>query len=1250
MLADNWNFRETGKLGTMLRLMLLLSVSLTVGSSPPPLDEYEPLPVPMTLQVPPPGMSGHHYYGDEEQGRASSRSKRDITSDIFDAAGSLGVGEGYLKKFRALVEGTPPKMKDALLAQDFSNVTADDMRRLNITVIEYLPPKIIAKLNSTLLFPVVERLLQANKPIAMGRVMTAMGDKLDSDALLDKLQDAGGFKDSTEEAANVLLHTALNKISDGKRGLDVMMINRLGRERLLDLVPEEQLMKVRDSDAAKILLQRVYSSQATASPEHKDVDDQALIYKLVQTSYGKAEDWTQNTIKSLGGAVLGQLPASFLTTFNPEAVKNSMAKLSQTDFGSPLQAKAIADVFMKSVSGNISTTEVGEMGNLAAFINPESVADRPTVLHRIISSCENLNLPAPLKAVSEILKQKLQGGEKAVSDLDWSDMREMSGSFLKNSPPAVLGRAIELTALDPKQLGEIAGGSGGKGSFINPFFQGVISQVSAYAVKLFRASSTGGQGFRGLPAAFLGALGIRGIRDMSQRDMTDDLPAKLRDNPDALDDAQKAMLIKRLRDQDLLNTTLPILPPEIRGLLPRKGDGIPQPQPRRNNNDILDGLPSDAELRLAYGYGKKFTAADLERDPRLVGTLTPKQVMDMDIEEIPAVLAAVRESKDGPQQQTLAELSKRFAEYIRLKSEDFDSPDKKLLKYISAAEVSKLPATVLAYFIDSRQTAKLPPDVRKEIMIAMGELSTKDHAAIPAKTREEIILQGLAAIDKLTGGASKKLDVTELAAIGGSVGDLSPSRIESLTPVAAEQALEIIKGAADDDDDRLKQRACLNKEQRAAWRTKIIQLYGDPSKWDPSTVTSLCCVIGLLNENDMVAIHPEALATCRCASDSNPPSHLRELKKALDANCRHSLGGDASSAALKKTMDKVKSEIAFDLDDLESQIVPLRRRRRRNSESDNEDIKLTCFKVRVAGNAAHFSKEQLESLDPIEIKDCLYELGSEPLPHDHARILWAKLVKSKGRDGGVLQPDDIRAGGAVLGGIRLSDVNGLNLGDWDIVYPFGKTVGLSKNVLEKIASNLEEKQSKPLSQFDTNDLVVTRNILCGFSPERLSEIQIKAFRDALPVLSSLDPGCEQTRLAKLAGLTLRPEIFGPPASWGPADVRGTGILLVGLSSRDIESIPPEAFLGLSPSVAESLPSSLLEVLSPEQVEHIPQFSAQAMTSAQRGSLSSEAQEKLDSLVAGPVVSLAGSLNQNGFITTPILSVLLTAIFAHRILL
>jgi len=71
-------------------------------------------------------------------------------------------------------------------------------------------------------------------------------------------------------------------------------------------------------------------------------------------------------------------------------------------------------------------------------------------------------------------------------------------------------------------------------------------------------------------------------------------------------------------------------------------------------NDILDGLPSDAELRLAHGGNKKkITAQDLERDKYLVGTLTVQQVNQMELEDIPAVLATVRKSKDGPQPQTV---------------------------------------------------------------------------------------------------------------------------------------------------------------------------------------------------------------------------------------------------------------------------------------------------------------------------------------------------------------------------------------------------------------------------------------------------------------------------------------------------------------------------------------------------------------------------------------------------------------------
>lgn len=90
------------------------------------------------------------------------------------------------------------------------------------------------------------------------------------------------------------------------------------------------------------------------------------------------------------------------------------------------------------------------------------------------------------------------------------------------------------------------------------------------------------------------------MKSINNRDLTDDLLAKLRENPDSLDDAQKAILLKRLKDEGLLDSS--DLPPEIRALLPRPKGDRPQGQ---LSDDILKGLPSDSELRLHYGYGRK---------------------------------------------------------------------------------------------------------------------------------------------------------------------------------------------------------------------------------------------------------------------------------------------------------------------------------------------------------------------------------------------------------------------------------------------------------------------------------------------------------------------------------------------------------------------------------------------------------------------------------------------------------------------
>lgn len=93
------------------------------------------------------------------------------------------------------MHGVPPNVRDALVEGDFSNVSEADIRNLNISVLEFIPPNVISKMNVTYLNPLVERLLQGNRPMALGRVMQAMGDKMDSNQLLDKVKQAGGMND-----------------------------------------------------------------------------------------------------------------------------------------------------------------------------------------------------------------------------------------------------------------------------------------------------------------------------------------------------------------------------------------------------------------------------------------------------------------------------------------------------------------------------------------------------------------------------------------------------------------------------------------------------------------------------------------------------------------------------------------------------------------------------------------------------------------------------------------------------------------------------------------------------------------------------------------------------------------------------------------------------------------------------------------------------------------------------------------------
>ena len=186
-----------------------------------------------------------------------------------------------------------------------------------------------------------------------------------------------------------------------------------------------------------------------------------------------------------------------------------------------------------------------------------------------------------------------------------------------------------------------------------------------------------------------------------------------------------------------------------------------------------------------------------------------------------------------------------------------------------------------------------------------------------------------------------------------------------------------------------------------------------------------------------------ALATCRCPSDEEPPSHLAELKKALNVNCKKEANG-LDLQEHKRQLERAKTEV--DLDDLESQIISGRRRRRETDDSKEYQVLVTCYKVRIIGSAAPLDKESVESIPDGDVHNCIYELGKDPVGPEIARVLWEKLIRNRGGIGS-LTSTDYRYAGHILSGIRLEEVSQLDFSDPDIVAAFGRTPELSKTIV-----------------------------------------------------------------------------------------------------------------------------------------------------------------------------------------------------------
>ena len=109
------------------------------------------------------------------------------------------------------------------------------------------------------------------------------------------------------EAESVLIYVvASRKLGNGTN--DQVTVANLIRARVLKYVPEELFMRVRNADAARTTLSTLY--QKSLDAETNNIDDKALIYRLVEIGYGSGKT-IRNNFENLLPKFYPTLPGAF---------------------------------------------------------------------------------------------------------------------------------------------------------------------------------------------------------------------------------------------------------------------------------------------------------------------------------------------------------------------------------------------------------------------------------------------------------------------------------------------------------------------------------------------------------------------------------------------------------------------------------------------------------------------------------------------------------------------------------------------------------------------------------------------------------------------------------------------------------------------------------------------------------------------------------------------------------------------------
>lgn len=200
---------------------------------------------------------------------------------------------------------------------------------------------------------------------------------------------------------------------------------------------------------------------------------------------------------------------------------------------------------------------------------------------------------------------------------------------------------------------------------------------------------------------------------------------------------------------------------------------------------------------------------------------------------------------------------------------------------------------------------------------------------------------------------------------------------------------------------------------------------------------------------------------------------------------------------------------------------------------------LTCDEILEFPSVKKLTLQELQTVQPKDIVQCLAHLGKEELGSAEADFVWRSIITFY--DGIPNIPESVlMLLHWVTPAIISEEYANITLSSIDVIQNFGLNYNLNDAQLAAIADRVRKDfAGKEPEDYTYYDLTALRQILCAFNRSEIERIQPSAYRESALIIGKLER-CGSEAMIGFASLAVQKRAFGSPNTWleGTLDVIG----------------------------------------------------------------------------------------------------------------